>query len=84
MALWPIFRPAAAALFLTYGSQYTRRSRLEKQPTDLAAARQTTAYFGDRKLDGSNSETKCLHRLLLVAIERTDFLEPFMQRRDEV
>jgi hypothetical protein len=24
------------------------RSRLEKQPTDLAAARQNTAYFGDR------------------------------------
>jgi hypothetical protein len=28
MALWPIFRPAAAGL-LAYGSQYARRSRLE-------------------------------------------------------
>jgi hypothetical protein len=26
------------------------RSRLEKQPTDLAAARQNTKYFGDRTL----------------------------------
>jgi hypothetical protein len=36
------------------------------------------------RLDGSNSETKCLHRLLLAAIERADFLEPFKQRRNEV
>ena len=36
------------------------------------------------RLDGSNSETHRLYRLLLMAIERADFLEPFLQRRDEV
>jgi hypothetical protein len=29
---------------------YRQADRLEKQPTDLAAARQTTSYFGDRTL----------------------------------
>ena len=38
----------------------------------------------DGALDASNRETKRLHRLLLVAIERADLLEPFLQRRDEV
>ena len=30
------------------------------------------------------AKTECLHRRLLVAIERADFLEPLMQRLDEV
>src|SRR5260370_20216422 len=33
---------------LTYRFRYARRSRLEKQPTDL---RRKTCYFGDRTLD---------------------------------
>jgi hypothetical protein len=46
------------------------RSRLEKQPTDLAAARQSTCYFGDRTLgvgEGIAEATKVTGGFGLVA-----------------
>src|SRR5437762_11929480 len=44
---------------LTYRFRYARRSRLEKQPTDL---RRKTCYFGDRTLACSD------HKSLVAAI----------------
>jgi hypothetical protein len=41
---------------LTYRFRYARRSRLEKQPTDL---RRKTCYFGDRTQESLKSKTGC-------------------------
>src|ERR1700730_17584698 len=51
---WPIMRTLNGVLpnlvlYWRFGSD-----RIEKQPPDLAAARQTTSYFGDRTLAPMN------------------------------
>jgi len=72
---------------------FCESSRLFKGRFAILARRIIQAFGADffpnalpeqQMLNGSNSETKRLHRVLLVAIERADFLEPLMQRRDEV
>jgi len=47
-------------------------------------ASQALGLCEECRQDGCNSETKRMHRRLLVAIERADFLEPLMQSRDQV
>ena len=44
---WLFFRPAAAGLVRPYDQIAALRSRLEKQPTDMAATRRSSRDLGD-------------------------------------